>query len=106
MKNITVKNILEVTNGKLINGKLDEKCINFLNDSRKVKEGDTYIALKGEKFDGNKFWREAIEKGANCVIIEKEEISKEEKEKYKEKAIIQVEDTLEALYKIATSSKV
>ena len=102
MKNITVKNILEVTNGKLINGKLDEKCINFLNDSRKVKKGDTYIALKGEKFDGNKFWREAIEKGANCVIIEREEISKEEKEKYKEKAIIEVEDTLEALYKIAT----
>lgn len=39
-------------------------------DSRLVNEGDTFIALKGEKYDGHKFVEEAIRKGAKEVIVE------------------------------------
>lgn len=39
-------------------------------DSRKVKKGDTFIALKGINDDGHKYIKEAIKNGANKVIVE------------------------------------
>ncbi|MDD4201943.1 MAG: UDP-N-acetylmuramoyl-tripeptide--D-alanyl-D-alanine ligase [Candidatus Omnitrophica bacterium] len=40
-------------------------------DSRKVKKGDLYIAIKGERFNGNDFVLEAYKKGAVCIIASK-----------------------------------
>lgn len=39
-------------------------------DSRMVRENSLFFALKGESFDGNKFARGAIEKGAAYAIID------------------------------------
>ena len=101
MKNILVKDVIRLTNAKLITGNEEEELENFSKDTREIKEGDIYFALKGEKFDGNKFWKDAFEKGAKAVILQDVEISEEDIKKYKEKIIIKVENTLEALYKIA-----
>jgi UDP-N-acetylmuramoyl-tripeptide--D-alanyl-D-alanine ligase len=43
-------------------------------DSRKIKEGDIFIGLKGENFDGNMFADDAIKKGACVVILDNEEV--------------------------------
>lgn len=102
MKNLTVKDILKVTNGELIVGKEDFECKNFSKDTRIIEKGDTYIGLKGENFDGNLFWKEALLKGAECVIIQEIQITEEEKKEFANKIIIKVQDTLEALYKIAS----
>ncbi len=40
------------------------------NDSRKVKKGDTFIAIKGIKNDGHDYIDEAIKNGAAKVIVE------------------------------------
>ncbi len=96
-----VKEILKITQGKLITGNPELECENFSKDTRTIKNGDIYIAIKGEKFDGNSFWKQALELGAQAVIIEDIKISEEEKKKYHEKTIIEVKDTLQALYKIA-----
>ena len=37
-------------------------------DSRKVKKGNLFVAIKGEKYDGNKYISQAISKGAKAVI--------------------------------------
>lgn len=39
-------------------------------DSRKVKKGDLFIALPGEKSDGRKYMGEAVRKGAVAVVFE------------------------------------
>lgn len=39
-------------------------------DSRKVKAGDIFFALKGDNFDGNKFAPDAIKKGAIKAVID------------------------------------
>lgn len=39
-------------------------------DTREISKGCIYLALKGENFDGNKFAKDAIEKGANFAIID------------------------------------
>ena len=101
MKEIKVKDILNLTKGNLITGDEELLCENFSKDTRTIQKGDIYIGIKGAKFDGNQFWKEALDKGANCVMIQDVEISSEEKEKYSNKTIIKVENTLEALYKIA-----
>ncbi len=39
-------------------------------DSRTVQKGDIYFALKGERFDGNKFAKDAIKNGASFAVID------------------------------------
>ena len=39
-------------------------------DSRKVRPGDLFLALPGEKYDGRQFIRQAVANGASAVIAE------------------------------------
>ena len=38
------------------------------SDSRKIKKGDTFIALKGYYEDGHKYINDAIRRGAKKVL--------------------------------------
>ena len=87
MKNLTVQEILEQTNGKLIIGNKELECKTFSNDTRKLQKGDTYIGIKGETFNGNNFWKQAFEKGADCVIVEGIEFSENDKKEFEGKTI-------------------
>ena len=101
MKDIKVKDIINLTKGILITGNENLICENFSKDTRTIQNGDIYIGIKGEKFYGSQFWKQALDNGAEGVIVENVEITPEEKEKYSKKTIILVENTLETLYKIA-----
>ena len=102
MKNLTVEDILKVTKGELIKGNEKLECENFSRDTRNIQKGDTYVAIKGEKFDGNIFWKAAFKNGADCVIVQDIEFSNEDLKDLDNKTIIKVEDTMQALYKIAS----
>ncbi|NRA50086.1 MAG: UDP-N-acetylmuramoyl-tripeptide--D-alanyl-D-alanine ligase, partial [Phaeodactylibacter sp.] len=39
-------------------------------DSRKIGGGELFIALKGDLFDGNQYADQALEKGANYVVVD------------------------------------
>ena len=43
------------------------------SDTRKIKKGDLFFALKGSKTNGEKFIRQALKKGA-CAIVSSKEI--------------------------------
>ena len=77
-----VKNILNITKGKLVVGNQELECENFSKDTRTIQKGDIYIGIKGEKFDGSQFWKQALDNGAEAVIIQNIEITPDEKEKY------------------------
>lgn len=100
-KKLTVRNILEITRGKLLTGREDTICKSFSKDTRQIKEGDVYIGIKGDNFDGNKLYKEAFEKGADVCILQDIDFNKSEMEKYGKKNIILVEDTIKALGQIA-----
>ena len=97
-----IKEILQATRGKLIQGNEEEEINEFCRDTRIIKEGDAYIGIKGENFDGNTLWKNAFENGASTVILQGIDFSKENLEKYQNENIIVVEDTIEALADIAT----
>ena len=40
-------------------------------DTRKIKQGDVFVALKGENFDANDYLKEAEEKGALAIVTER-----------------------------------
>ena len=101
MKDLTVENILEVTKGELIVGNKEDVCKSYSKDTRTIKEGDCYIGIKGESFDGNLFWEKALENGASTVIVQNVDFTSENKEKWADKNIIKVKDTMEALYNMA-----
>jgi len=67
-----VKDIIKICNAKLLQGNLNQECYNFCKDTRIIKENDVYVGIKGDNFDGNDFYLEAIEKGAKVCILEKE----------------------------------
>ena len=94
-----VRDILKVTKGKLIIGNLEEECENFCTDTRKIQKDDIYVGIKGEKFDGNEYYEEALEKGAKVAIISG--IDVKNPEKFTNKTIILVEDSLIAFGQIA-----
>ena len=50
------------------------KIKNIVIDSKKIKKGDLFIAIKGKKFDGHKFIDEAVKNGASAVIGEKKRL--------------------------------
>lgn len=80
---LKVKDILKSTNGNLIIGNLEQECDGFIEDTRKIKSNGTYVAIKGEKVDGNIFWEEAFKNGANAVILNKFKLDPQKIEKYK-----------------------
>lgn len=98
---IKVEDIVRECNAKLVCGNNQIICGDFSKDTRLVKENDVYVGLKGESFDGNKLYEQALEKGAKVCILQDVEISEDIKSKYFDRAIIIVEDTIKALQQLA-----
>jgi UDP-N-acetylmuramoyl-tripeptide--D-alanyl-D-alanine ligase len=71
-----------------------EQNPNVQTDTRKLKPGDIYFALKGENFNGNEFVKEAIEKGAAHSVIDESAYAVEGKTTL-------VKDVLETLQQLA-----
>jgi UDP-N-acetylmuramoyl-tripeptide--D-alanyl-D-alanine ligase len=65
-------------------------------DTRKIKGGEIYFALKGDNFDGNLFAEDAIKKGAKYVIVDDKDIAN----KIGSQAIL-VTDVLRTLQELA-----
>jgi UDP-N-acetylmuramoyl-tripeptide--D-alanyl-D-alanine ligase len=63
-------------------------------DSRYIKAGSIFFALKGENFNGNEFAQKAIENGASLAVID-------EMEYYLDDRFIFVSDSLIALQELA-----
>lgn len=49
-------------------------CHGISTDSRQIIEGNMYVPLKGERFDGHAFIDDAVKKGAKAVLIEQDSI--------------------------------
>lgn len=67
---LTFEELLKYCNGKVIVDK-GEKTFNTLStDTRNIKNGNVFLALKGENFNGNKYVKEAFKKGATVAIVD------------------------------------
>lgn len=99
MKNMTLSNIAKAVAGELHCQEQEEGLVikGAVLDSRLVEEGYLFFATKGERVDGHSFIGSVYEKGAVCVICEKETAEL----LGAGKAYILVKDSFEALKKTA-----
>lgn len=97
MANITVKDILFCTDGKLLAGEESTVVENFSINSLNIKNGDIFIPIIGEKTDGHKYIKSALEGGAVATLTSVELVE----DYVPGKAYILVDDTLKALQSIA-----
>lgn len=95
---IYAKDIIKLCHGEVIGNK-EITLDNFIIDSRKIEKDDVYVAIVGENNDGNKYTESALEKGAKAVIISDSKYL--DINKYQDKTIIIVPDTLKCLQELA-----
>jgi UDP-N-acetylmuramoyl-tripeptide--D-alanyl-D-alanine ligase len=67
---------------------------NIVTDSRKIKKDCLFFALKGERFNGNQFAKDAIAQGAKFAIIDEKKFQESEH-------FILVDDVLKTLQELA-----
>ena len=121
----TLEEIIKATGAKIIkNETVKNDKFTFSTDTRTIKEGEIYLPLKGENFDGEKFIDKALESGAIGFFLTKQRIeAKSKKQKAKSddntfgllpfafcsknqpSLVLQVEDTLTAYLELASFYK-
>jgi len=93
-----VKELIETTSGRIIQGNQNSIINSISIDSRTLVPGDLFFAIIGPHFDGHNFINEAFNKGAMGAVVCKNIGSLlKTKEIDKNKIILEVKDTLLAL---------
>ena len=101
MPAFTLEEILTATEAKAF--KTDNRDFaDVVTDTRKIEKGVLFVALKGERFNGEDFAAEALKRGAAGVIVgkdcSKENLEAAEKE---QGTVLQAEDTLAAYQQVS-----
>lgn len=100
-----VNELLEATQGRLIQGRENITVKGISIDSRTIGPGEAFMAIKGINYDGHDFMGEAIEKKTNCIIVASSRHFKIQRQKRAQKdrriTFIEVKDTTKALGDIA-----
>lgn len=66
----------------------------FTTDTRNIRPGDLFFALKGPSFNGNAFAKQALEQGASWVVIDERQAGMDDR-------FVLVEDVLQTLQDLA-----
>ena len=91
-----LKEMLVGLEGLKAKGDLDVEIKGISSNSKELKEGDLFVAIKGFEVDGHKFVNDAIEKGASAIIIE-EGCDLKSFDVPKELSVVMAKDTRKAL---------
>ena len=70
MNSLTLHEIAQFAGGMIGAGDGNISVTKISTDSRTVKRGELFVALRGEKFDGHKFVETAANAGAAGAIVE------------------------------------
>jgi UDP-N-acetylmuramoyl-tripeptide--D-alanyl-D-alanine ligase len=69
---LTLLEILEATGGGEVGGtQVGERFATYHTDSREVQPGGIFFALRGAEMHGHKFARDAVERGAAAIVVER-----------------------------------
>lgn len=94
MDKLSLKEIIQVTNAET-NSDADIFFEGVSTDTRKITNGELFVALKGENANGESFTKDAFNKGASAVMVSKTA------KRIPEGIILKVDDTLTAYRQIA-----
>ena len=103
MEALKISEITNATNGILFREGKVKVVRGICTDTRKIKKGELYLAIKGNNFDGHDFVVEAVNKGASGVIICQAQLKPQvfSRSSNPDPTIITVVDTVVALANLA-----
>ncbi len=96
MNKLSLSEIVKVTGAK-VNADTEIFFEGVTTDSREITEGVLFVALKGEKFNGEDFAEDALKKGASAVLVSRAA------KKIVGGVVLKVDDTLTAYQQISCS---
>jgi UDP-N-acetylmuramoyl-tripeptide--D-alanyl-D-alanine ligase len=108
MKNFEIKKLAEIVAAK-VQGDVSGSFTGVSIDSRAIKPGECFFAIKGQNHDGHDFVAEVLAKGAACAVVDENFVGSShfsvpsEKDMLKHElrtskgTLLRVEDTIQAL---------
>jgi len=99
MNPLSISQIAKLCGAKLEEGEGETSVERISTDSRTIKKGDLFVALRGDNFDGHKFIEATAKAGAAGAIVDLKWSGKAPKSF----AIIRAEDTLLAYQNLAAN---
>lgn len=93
---MNINAIAKATGGEICNLTGNEIVKDIVRDDREVVEGAVFVALNGENNNGHRFVGRALEKGAICCIVNKDEGD------FGRLPVLRVDDTYKALLDVAS----
>jgi UDP-N-acetylmuramoyl-tripeptide--D-alanyl-D-alanine ligase len=94
---LSAADVAAAAGGRVVQGAPGTALERIVIDSRTLAAGDFFVAIKGERFDGHTFVREALGRGAIGVLVE-HQIDLPERPGA---VVVQVRDTTQALQDLA-----
>ncbi|MCU7491845.1 MAG: UDP-N-acetylmuramoyl-tripeptide--D-alanyl-D-alanine ligase [Bacteroidota bacterium] len=71
---ITLEDLFNLTGSVIYNPDSFSSSALVSTDTRTIKKGSIFVAIKGGKMDGHKFVEDAVKKGASAVVINKNKL--------------------------------
>ena len=99
---VTVNEIVQASEGRLLAGDGSRTVTGISLDSRKVGEGDLFVPIVGERVDAHRFLEQVAAMGAAAVFTSEHEAEDIPAEKAGEAAWIRVDDTRAALQRFGS----
>jgi len=94
---MSIAEVISITGATLLQGEREGQIAGISTDSRTLRSGELFIALRGERYDGHDFLPEALRKGAAAALASRFP------EKRVEGCVLLVKDTLAALGNLAAN---
>jgi len=91
-----LETVAAATGGNIVQIGTETHFGSVSTDTRSIAEGDIFVALSGENFDGHEFIEQAAAGGARCLVV-----SDIERVRNRDICCVQVNDTLKALGDLA-----
>ena len=99
MRRCTLEEVARFCGGEVIKGNPALSVDRLHTDTRTLTEGDCFVALQGDRFDGHAFVREVKQRGAVAALVSHRQMS----DLPDDLGLVQVPNTLEALQRFAAN---
>jgi UDP-N-acetylmuramoyl-tripeptide--D-alanyl-D-alanine ligase len=96
---LTAREVTLAVGGRLLNGAPDAVAGGVSIDTRTLRPGDLYVAIRGDRLDGHEFVAEALEKGACGAVVSRPVLTP--RDTLGPRWLIAVADTTAALQAVA-----
>lgn len=101
MKELTIREIANGAKGTLVRGSEEQTVKRIVIDSREARAGDLFIAIIGERQDGHKFAKSAVEAGCRALLLSDDSVIEEISEAFRDVAVIKTDNTVKGLQELA-----